>query len=304
MMGIKRIVSKLTTALARLGAAVTLAIVLQSFAGVSATEGPFWKVTGEKGDAYLFGSVHFGIEAIYPLDADVEKAFAGADRLAVEVNLQAVDSQALMLWVARHGAFTDGSSLSENVSPATWQLLKRRADEFGVPLGAFAFQRPWLAAFSMTALALTREGFREELGIDRYFRMRASGTKTITELESIEGQLSLLAGLSPDVEEFFLQMTLEDLDSRESTFSKLFDAWKRGDADAIQTQTEEMRSGPHGDVLFRQLIEQRNENMARQVSRLIESGGTTFVVVGAAHLVGPRGLAALLSSQGYRVEKR
>lgn len=290
---------------ARPGISASLVALLLAFSGVAATEGPFWKVSGGNGTAYLFGSVHFGIDEIYPLDAEVEDAFARADRLAVEVNLQAVDSFALAQWIARHGAFTDGSSLSEKVSPETWRLLQRRAEELGVPAGAFAFQRPWLAAFSMTALALTREGYREDLGIDRHFLMRAAGKKTITELETIEDQMGLLAGLPPEVEEYFLQMTLEDLDSRQSMFSRLFEAWKRGDAETIRSQSEEMRAGPHGEALFNQLIEQRNENMAQGIARILEQeGGTTFVVVGAAHLVGQRGVASLLAARGYRVEKR
>ncbi|HEX9583651.1 MAG TPA: TraB/GumN family protein [Gammaproteobacteria bacterium] len=289
----------------RFGMSASLAALLLVFSGVAATEGPFWKVSGANGTAYLFGSVHFGTDEIYPLDAAVENAFARADRLAVEVNLQAVNGHALGLWMAQHGAIADGATLSDTVSPETWRLLQRRAEELGVPAGAFAFQRPWLAAFSMTALALVREGFREELGIDRHFLTRATGEKPIRELETIETQMGLLAGLPPEVEAHFLHMTLEDLGSRDGVFPGLFQAWKRGDAEAIRAQSEDMRAGPHGQALFSRLIEQRNENMAEGIARILEEeGGTTFVVVGAAHLVGPDGVASLLASRGYRVEKR
>lgn len=289
----------------RFGMSASLAALLLIFSGVAATEGPFWKVSGANGTAYLFGSVHFGTDEIYPLDAAVEDAFARADRLAVEVNLQAVNGHTLGLWMAQHGAIADGTTLSDTVSPETWRLLQRRAEDLGVPAGAFAFQRPWLAAFSMTALALAREGFREELGIDRHFLTRAAGEKPIRELETIEDQMGLLAGLPPEVEAHFLHMTLEDLGSRDGVFAELFKAWKRGDAEAIRAQSEDIRAGPHGQALFSRLIEQRNKNMAEGIARMLEEeGGTTFVVVGAAHLVGPDGVASLLASRGYRVEKR
>jgi uncharacterized protein YbaP (TraB family) len=44
--------------------------------------------------------------------------------------------------------------------------------------------------------------------------------------------------------------------------------------------------------------------MANKIDALLKSGGTIFVVVGAAHLVGKDGLAERLRSRGYRVEKR
>lgn len=289
----------------RAGILALLASLMLVASGTAATEGPFWRVSGANGTAYLFGSMHFGTDAIYPLDDAVEDAFARADRLAVEVNLATVDMNAIMVWIAEHGALTDGARLSEKVSADTWRLLERRAEDLGVPAEAFAFQRPWLAAFSMTALALSREGFREELGVDRHFLARAEGKKAITALESFEEQVGLLASLPPEVEEYFLKMTLKDLGEGQSAFSRLIQAWKRGDAEAIRMQTEEMRTGPHGEALFNRLIQQRNENMAGKIQRILEEeGGTTFVVVGAAHLVGRRGVASLLASRGYRVEKR
>ena len=293
--------SNLRTRFALLAAALAL---LLAAAGAGAIEGPFWKVSGRAGAAYLLGSVHFGTDAIYPLDRAIEDAFARSDRLAVEVDLQSVDNHALMVWITEHGAFTDGSSLSDKLPPGTWKLLRRRADQFQVPVGAFAFQRPWLAAFSMTALALTRNGFREELGIDRHFLLRASGKKPVVELESVQEQMGLLAGLPPEVEAHFLHMTLENLADGQDAFERLFKAWKSGDAGAIEAQTDEMRRGPYGQVLYSRLIEERNEKMALRISELLGDGGTTFVVVGAAHLVGHNGVAARLGSLGYRVERR
>ena len=44
--------------------------------------------------------------------------------------------------------------------------------------------------------------------------------------------------------------------------------------------------------------------MADRVIELLERGGVSFVVVGAAHLVGPTGLPAQLRKQGITVERR
>ena len=40
-----------------------------------------------------------------------------------------------------------------------------------------------------------------------------------------------------------------------------------------------------------------------QIEQLLSRTQPAFVVVGAAHLVGPDGLLALLAAKGYRVEQ-
>ena len=85
----------------------------------------------------------------------------------------------------------------------------------------------------------------------------------------------------------------------------LLETWRRGDAAALDDQINtSLRTDALGDVLFERLIERRNRRMSLKIAALLEGGGTTFVVVGAGHLVGAGGVPRLLQTQGYRVEKR
>ena len=45
----------------------------------------------------------------------------------------------------------------------------------------------------------------------------------------------------------------------------------------------------------------RNRNWIPKLDALFRRTGHTFVVVGAAHLVGPDGLIAMLKAKGYQV---
>jgi uncharacterized protein YbaP (TraB family) len=178
--------------------AAVLALPLVLLLGASpatASEGPFWKVTGADGTAYLLGSLHFGTAEMYPLSAPVNEAFERADQLVVEIDLGAMDPFAMLQWVSTEGAYTDGTTLADHVSSQVWTVLGQRAQQYGIPLELLAVQRPWLAAFTLTAMALGRKGFEEDLGVDRHFLSRASGRIPVIELEGFDYQMGLLASV-------------------------------------------------------------------------------------------------------------
>ncbi len=289
------------------GAAI-LALPLMLLLGaspVAASEGPFWKVTGPGGTAYLLGSLHFGTAEMYPLSAPVNAAFESADRLAVEIDLNAMDPAAMIQWISTEGAYVDGTTLADHLSPEVWNALRQRAQQYGVPLELLAIQRPWLAAFTLTAMALGRKGFQEGLGVDKHFLTRAKARIPVVELEGFDYQMGLLANLSADEQERFLEATIRDLDAESSTFDNIISAWRRGDAAALDAEINaSWRSDPDLGDLYALLIDKRNAEMAKKIDSLLKLGGTSFVVVGAAHMVGEGGLAQRLRSRGYQVEKR
>jgi uncharacterized protein YbaP (TraB family) len=48
-----------------------------------------------------------------------------------------------------------------------------------------------------------------------------------------------------------------------------------------------------------QLIDQRNRNMAKKIKGYLDTNESYFVLVGAAHLVGPMSIIALLQRAGF-----
>jgi uncharacterized protein YbaP (TraB family) len=57
-------------------------------------------------------------------------------------------------------------------------------------------------------------------------------------------------------------------------------------------------------LMYERLLVERNRNWLPELEKLVARPRPAFVVVGAAHLVGPDGLIALLSAKGYRVEQQ
>lgn len=253
---------------------------------------------------YLFGSVHLGRSDLYPLPAQVEAAFATADTLVVEVDLLSLQPRRAAQLIQERGFFAAGEGdLEQAVSALTWQQLLDHAVADGLTVSYLRQHRPWLVAIKLSTRAANRAGFREDLGLDRYFLSLANGAKPIVALESMSAQLDLFARLNAVEQEALLQMTLRDLDQGEAYFEQLFAAWRSGDEASLQTLLNRSLSGPDLRRLRQWLLADRNRLMAEGISRLLDAGKTPFVVVGAAHLVGDDGLVQAFVRQGFHLQR-
>ncbi|MGA2330770.1 MAG: TraB/GumN family protein, partial [Syntrophales bacterium] len=56
-------------------------------------------------------------------------------------------------------------------------------------------------------------------------------------------------------------------------------------------------------TIYDKLIYKRNRNMAQKIEGYLKTNGTYFVVVGAVHLLGDKGIIQLLKDKGYSVEQ-
>jgi len=83
---------------------------------------------------------------------------------------------------------------------------------------------------------------------------------------------------------------------------QMFSAWLAGDGAklvALADATAPTVTGGTSEIA-QYLITERNENMAVTIQTYLQSQDSTFVMVGALHLVGERGLVSLLQQAGYR----
>lgn len=264
-----------------------------------------WTATAGKGTLHLLGSIHFGAPEIYPLPAVITAAYDGAEALVVEANILASDPAQMAQLLAGKAFYRDGSTLQQHLGAATWRRLGEVAATLNLPLEMLNQQKPWFVSMTLSALALNRFGYSEELGIDRHFLNRAQGRKKIIELESIEGQLSLFERLTEAEQVAMLEETLRELDDGKAFFERMLRAWKRGDAAGIQALFDEaVVRGPEAERLNQLMIIERNRTMTAILERLASQGGRYFVVVGAGHLSGDEGIIAQLKRHGYQVSQQ
>ena len=105
-----------------------------------------------------------------------------------------------------------------------------------------------------------------------------------------------------ELQDRLLAETLKDLDTERTNLTTLVDAWRAGDAAAVERIVlKDLAQEPQ---LYQRLLVERNKNWLPKLEALFSRPGHAFVVVGAAHLVGPDGLIAMLKAKGYTVEQQ
>jgi uncharacterized protein YbaP (TraB family) len=262
-----------------------------------------WKVTGKGGVVHLVGSVHLLSKDFYPLNPALEAAYKDADLLLEEVDLAEMLDPAAQMGLLSRGMLPSSTPLDKVLSPATWTLVTKRAADLGVPVEPFRLLKPWLVALMLVQVEWQKAGFDAELGLDKHFYDRAKADGKSTQgLETAEYQISRLDEMTMEQQEHLLSESLKDLDSEKANMTKLVDAWHAGDAPGVERIVlSELKQEP---LLYQRLLVDRNRNWIPKIEALLGRQRHSMVVVGAAHLVGPDGLIAMLRARGYTVEQQ
>ena len=99
-----------------------------------------------------------------------------------------------------------------------------------------------------------------------------------------------------------MKITLQDWDKQDEQFSALFNAWRDGDEESIDTLMNETMREQSPEV-YDALILHRNEAWAARIKDIMDGKGRILVAVGAGHLVGDDSVPALLNAQGFDVTR-
>jgi len=112
--------------------------------------------------------------------------------------------------------------------------------------------------------------------------------------------LNLINGLGED----FLKYTLQENEKSKEEFEKIIKAWKTGNPAEIEALLQQtLKENPDMQTFMDKFIFERNTKMAANLEKALRRKGTYFTVVGAAHLVGDKGILNLLKKKGYTVEQ-
>jgi uncharacterized protein YbaP (TraB family) len=287
---------------------VTAFVLVWCVAGPAAAQvGPrhfLWKVEGDgTSTAYLLGSLHVLTPDYYPLSPTINQAFAASRTLVEEIDLDQTRDPTQMMAAMARAMLPDGESLEQLVSPATYSELTRLAAAGGLPMTALQRMKPWLVAITLMAPALQAAGLSGEHGVDKHFfdRAKAAGMER-RGLETLAYQVDRFERLSPALQEAMLVSTMEELDTYVSRVHELARAWAAGDVTALEDQL--LSSFDQSRELYERLLVERNRNWLAHVDTCLQQDAGCFIVVGAAHLVGPDGLPTLLTERGYRVTQQ
>lgn len=257
-----------------------------------------WSVRGKQNTVWLAGSVH-ALPADEPqLPQAFERAYAGADALVMEVDLDDTDAVATQRWTLEHGTFKDATTLRMVLGEGRHARLAAAATRLGLPIEGLQIFEPWMVALTLVQLELKRLGLDPEHGVEKRLERRAlADRKEILGLETTEEQLGILDGLSYEEQARFLELTVAESAALPQQLEELLAAWRRGDSLALEDLL--LAEYAHFPTLYRRLVTDRNRSWIPRLEDLLDDERDYLVVVGALHLVGDAGVVRLLERAGF-----
>ena len=254
------------------------------------TQGLLWKIerTGQA-PSYLFGTIHSEDSRVLTLPAPVQSAFDKAQRFVMEAVLDASAMQAMF------GAmmFTDGRTLQQTVSVASYQKTVAAMAGYGLPEEALQLMKPWAVAVT---LSMPKPKTGQVLDLVLMRKATEQGKQTAG-LESVEEQLSIFDQLSLREQAIMLEDTLKHLPEMEKIFADLHAAYLARDlARLVQISDGMMAKGNRelGQKVMKQLVDVRNRRMVERMEAHLKPGNA-FIAIGALHLPGEVGVLNLLA---------
>lgn len=263
-----------------------------------------WRVDSGEATVYLFGSIHFADESFYPLRKEIVQAFDGSDYLVVEIDINAEgEMQRFQKLMQSEGYYSDDDSLKNNLSEKTYQQLQLYLKELGVPLSLIEKQKPGIVVLTLAAVEAQQSGLEPELGIDSHFLDKAASHKKILALETMQEQLKVF--LDIEDADSLLQDTFDSLEMIEGEMQALVTAWKQGDEKEMYRLLFEDLDKENAAMiaLYDRLFFKRNAKMAKVIKGYLKQKGQYFVVVGAGHLIGDKGIVNLLQNADYQLKR-
>jgi len=261
-----------------------------------------WEVAGTKNSVYLLGSIHLLRKEDYPLPTALDTAYADADVIIMEVDMDDLDPIAAQTAFTTYGILHDDRTLRDLMGVKLYEQAVAAADAIDMPLDMLSKTEPWYAAMTVEIMMLNRIGFDPALGIEMYMMSKAQDDgKRIDGFETVVEQIQILDGMSIEAQRGMLMATLTESAKLRETMDELIDAWRHGDVAHLESgMLDELAKH---EELNKALITDRNRRWVDRIETLLADDDNYLIVVGALHLIGLDGVPRQLERNGYHVQQ-
>lgn len=245
---------------------------------------------------WLFGTIHALPDGTEWRTPAITAAINSADSLMVEV--ASLDDAQTMARTFRELATTaDLPLLADRVPPEYRPGLAKLADKAGLPPRQQQQTESWAAGLILARVSAAGDPAN---GVDRALLSDFAG-RPVRELEGVRGQLGIFDRLAEAEQRALLVAVLVASKQDQHEAEALQNAWLRGDVTALEAASVR---GMMADPRLRSaLLLDRNRRWVPLIEAELQEAGRPLIAVGAAHLVGPEGLIALLEAQGWKLTR-
>lgn len=224
--------------------------------------------------------------------------------------IEAALEESAVLWkeVPANGPWSALRVLGAGIDPleplSSW-LTPREQDRVAAAVaktGASAFWlrlcAPWLAAQFLEDSFYTRFGFQQANSADAILPTIASaaGKPIRTEFSDMAAVVAYASGLSRAAAVQSLLSVVDDIEAGPDAEERRAKAWALGD-DRLETAAI-LRWKKVYPRLYQEVVVARNRRWPARIRAMLDGGGTTFVLVGGDHLIGPDSIQHQLAAMG------
>ena len=282
---------------------VIIVLITIVFSTAVYAESSVWKLDTDNGSFYLAGSCHVLRKSDYPLPEEFESAYAAADQVIFETDIEALRSPDIRLLMLSKGMYTGDDTLEKKLSKKTYESLAKFCEERTMSVDFLQNFKPWMAAMTLLILEMGKNGISAADGLDTYFSNKAKKDEKQTGgLEDVYKHAELLSSLGEEFDDTIIESFIREVEKLQAVMKDLIKSWRAGDEAGIDKYlADNMRK--EFPALYKRLITDRNRDWIPHLETLIASGRNTLVIVGVGHLVGKESVINLLKSRGYKVKK-
>lgn len=282
---------------------LSLAAGAKNAADIITVRPALWRV--EKGESriYLLGSFHLLPTNYRWYDGIIRRSFEGSDGLVLETDINPKGMAEIQGMIAKNAFFGPQDSLKNHLDDSHYRkLLEKSAALLKANEMSVNRMKPWVMALQLSVAAIVGSGMDPNSGVDKYLQTLAKRAgKPVSGLETPRDQMMALIDHPLSVQVAMLNDTLDKLDDFKSYINSYLAAWASGNPDRmVKTMVDDMAENP---AMYQALLVSRNKNWLPGIEQRLKGRKTTFIVVGAAHLVGPDGIIKMLTDKGYKVAK-
>jgi hypothetical protein len=262
---------------------------------------PLWTVRTPHATLILFGSIHLLPPGLDWEPPALAAALARANEVWFELPIDDLtDGEAGRLAQDR-GLLPKGDSLFNHLSAREMTRLSNAGIRVNIPAKFLAPMRPWLAEVTLSLAQDGQAGAIAGQGVEQQISLQAPPAAHRRAFETAGQQIAFLASAPMADQVASLDETLGEIIDDPGLYQRVVRTWLDGDLAGLQKDALDplAKASPR---LYRRLITDRNRRWSGILARRLEGSGVIVVVVGTGHLVGPRGLPALLRAKGLTVQ--
>jgi len=277
-------------------------LCLLLFSVDSLAQSSVWLATKNGNTVYLGGTIHMLRADDYPLPPEFETAYAEADSLYFEIDIDQMNDPVAQLGMLQRLMYTDGRTLQTVLNNEAYSTLTDYVAKFGMPMLMLQNMKPGMLMSTLELVEFQTRGFTPD-GVDMHFHQRAKADgKTIEAFETVDEQIGFIENMGEGEESEYVLLSLRDLEKIDDDIESMVSIWRNGEADdLVELFVEDMEETIPG--VYQTLLLDRNNKWMPTLEAMFNDSDTEFILVGVAHLVGEDGLVQHLRNRGYQVNQ-